>query len=213
LYFICLLWQKKTPSVFVGRDWLSILDNQNQNYQENQSVIDTSQLANSNKYMNYREAYLTIPMILALVAQSVGSGAAFAPATAAAYAGYVLGLKNWHGSIVHSFTLGYNGTTIIKQTPYCGLWNTFKLMISLSYQDIITNGTQLGFYPDDDVSAVRCDTAISKTSLANCVSNNRTPGSFPVVSGQFNQFETFNVGLLRRQQGWKYCFNGDPISY
>jgi hypothetical protein len=35
------------PAIFVRKDWLSILDNQNQNYQGNQSVTDTSQLANS----------------------------------------------------------------------------------------------------------------------------------------------------------------------
>ena len=99
-----------TPSVFVRKDWLSILDNQSQNYQGNQSVIDTSQLANSNKYMNYREGYFTIPLLLTLT-QTVGAAAAFAPATAATSADYALGLKNWYGSVVHSFTLDYNGTT------------------------------------------------------------------------------------------------------
>ncbi len=55
-----------SPAIFVRKDWLSILDNQNQNYQGNQSVIDTSQLANSNKYMNYREGYLTVPLLSTL---------------------------------------------------------------------------------------------------------------------------------------------------
>ena len=36
-------------SVFVRRDWLSILDNQNGSYTSNQCVVDTSQLSNSNK--------------------------------------------------------------------------------------------------------------------------------------------------------------------
>ena len=120
-----------SPSVFVRRDNLTILDNQNQNYNGNQSVLDTSQLANSNKYMNYREAYFTIPMVLTLT-NLVASGAAFTPATAATSADYCLGLKNWYGSIVHSLTVDLQGTTIVQQTPYIGLWNTFKLMTSLS---------------------------------------------------------------------------------
>jgi hypothetical protein len=104
-----------TPSVFVRKDWLSILDNQNQNYQGNQSVIDTSQLANSNKYMNYREAYLTIPLIMTLT-EGIGSAQPYDPTTPATAQGtgspdYIMGLKNWYGSIVHSFTLDYNGTT------------------------------------------------------------------------------------------------------
>ena len=36
-----------TPSIFLRKDWVSILDNKNQNYSANQCVIDTSQLANS----------------------------------------------------------------------------------------------------------------------------------------------------------------------
>jgi hypothetical protein len=30
------------PEIFTRRDWISILDNQNQNYNNNQSVIDGS---------------------------------------------------------------------------------------------------------------------------------------------------------------------------
>jgi hypothetical protein len=99
-----------SPNVFVKKDWLNILDNQNQNYSSNQSVIDTSQLSNSNKYMSYREAYVMMPMMLTL---STTNGV-FAPATAATSADYAIGLKNWFGSIIHSFTLDYQGTTIIQ---------------------------------------------------------------------------------------------------
>jgi hypothetical protein len=100
-----------SPSVFVRKDWLSILDNQNQNYQGNQSVIDTSQLANSNKYMNYREAYLTCPLVLTLTGGATTGTDYFLPNSAAASCDFAIGLKNWYGSIVHSFTLDYNGTT------------------------------------------------------------------------------------------------------
>jgi hypothetical protein len=195
-----------TPSVFVRKDWISILDNQNQNYQGNQSVIDTSQLANSNKYFNYREAYLTVPMTMTLT-QTIGSAALFAPATAATSADYLVGLKNWYGSIVHSMTVDYNGTTIVQQTPYCGLWNSFKLMTSLSYQDVITNGASMGFWPDNGTSF---DIANVNTtdSIANSTSNNRNLGAFPVVSGAFNTFDAYNEGLLRRQQGWNFDPDG-----
>jgi len=191
-----------TSSVFVRKDWISILDNQNQNYQGNQCVIDTSQLANSNKYFNYREGYLTVPMLLTLT-QSTGSAAAFAPATAATSADYLMGLKNWYGSIVHSMTVDYNGTTIVQQTPYCGLWNSFKLMTSLSYQDVITNGASMGFWPDDGTS-FEVSNAASTEATENAVSNNKNLGTFPVVNGAFNTFNAFNNGLLQRQQGWNF---------
>jgi hypothetical protein len=98
-----------TPNIFVKKDWLSILDNQNQSYTGNQSVLDTSQLANSNKYINYREAFISIPLLITATATGVtaptsGSLPSYVP-------DFAFGLKNWLGSVIHSITLDYNGTT------------------------------------------------------------------------------------------------------
>lgn len=131
-----------SPNVFIRKDWINILDNQNQNYQNNQSIIDTSQIANSNKYIGYREAYLAVPMLLSMACSSLGQ------------AGNVkvndnsIGLKNWFGQIIHSMTLDYNGTTIVQQTPFCNMWNVFKLLTTLSWADVCTQGSSIGFYPD-----------------------------------------------------------------
>ena len=150
-----------SPAVFVRKDWVNILDNQNQNYGNNQSVLDTSQLSNSNKYMSYREAYLLVPFTISLASTGAStvvstpaggatppSSVTFSPGTAATSADNAIGLKNWFGQIIHSFTLDYNGTTIIQQTPLVNMWNSFKLSTSLSYQDLLTQGPTIGFWPD-----------------------------------------------------------------
>jgi hypothetical protein len=144
-----------SPNVFIRKDWINILDNQNQNYQNNQSIIDTSQISNSNKYMSYRESYLAVPLLLSLVTpQTTGCDTETTTAivngrtVTTGNADYSIGLKNWFGSIIHSFTLDYNGTTIIQQTPFCNMWNSFKLLTTLSYSDILTQGPTIGFYPD-----------------------------------------------------------------
>jgi hypothetical protein len=194
-----------SPSVFVRKDWLSILDNQNQNYQGNQSVIDTSQLANSNKYMNYREAYFLCPLVLTLTGQ--GSSTFFTPNSGITSADFAVGLKNWYGSIVHSFTLDYNGTTIIQQTPYVGMWNTFKLMTSLSYDDLITQSSQLGFYPDNALSWSYVS-ASSQSGIGVC--NNNNAQSPIIVANAFAQGEQTNNGLLQRQLAW--CFDPQGLT-
>jgi len=134
-----------SPNVFIRKDWLNILDSQNQNYQNNQSIIDTSQLTNSNKYIGYREAYLAIPMLLS-VSYPLADGTN--PYNTVDVYDYSIGLKNWFGSIIHSMTLDYNGTTIIQQTPFCNMWNAFKLLTTLSWGDVSTIGSSIGFYPD-----------------------------------------------------------------
>lgn len=198
-----------TPSVFTKKDWISILDNQNQNYQGNQSVIDTSQLANSNKFLNYREAYLTVPLIITTTQQPLVPQTATAstmicqPNTAGQSIDFAQGLKNWYGSIVHSFTVDYNGTTIIQQTPYIGLWNTFKLMTSLSVDDLVTQGSSIGFYPDTASSVGVVDnTANQAQALRNSTFNN---ANVPLVSastltGQHSGGTSYNEGFLRRQR-------------
>jgi len=197
-----------TPSVFVKKDWLNILDNQNGQYQGNQSVIDTSQLANSNKYMNYREAYLAVPMVMTATT-SVAGTFLVAPQTATTSADLVLGLRNWFGSIIHSFTLDFNGTTIVQQTPYCSMYNCFKLMTTLSMSDIDINGADMGFYPDNPLSfGFQCSvnsptvptTSVQGTTVGLGTTNNTIVGAFQPVTGVFQQFSAFNEGLLARQR-------------
>lgn len=197
-----------TPQVFVKKDWLNILDNQNGNYNGNQSVIDTSQLANSNKYMNYREAYLAVPMVLTASKTTAGSTAILTDPTATGTSvDYAFGLRNWFGSIIHSFTLDYNGTTIIQQTPYVGMWNSFRLLTTLSKQDVLTNGAQMGFYPDDPLS---WGFSSAGNGSGKGVYNNLNGLGVPTVNGRWGGYNTGNEGLLRRQQYIMY--DADALS-
>lgn len=172
-----------SPQVFIRKDWLSILDNMNQNYSANQTIIDTSQLSNSNKFMNYREGYLALPMTLVLTGQTYVASVlgttgpvGMLPATPIGGAGVysqgtscdqVMGLKSWFGTIIHSFTLDMNGTTIIQQTPFINMVNSFRLLTSLSFNDVLTQGSTIGFYPDDpstfSVNGVGNTTAVPVT--------------------------------------------------
>jgi len=218
-----------SPNVFVRKDWINILDNQNQNYSNNQSIIDTSQLSNSNKYMSYREGYLAVPMLLTMgsptgsnyvsfqtanngVLAGAAATSAFNKFTDAGGSDYVLGLKNWFGTIIHSLTLDYNGTTIVQQTPYANMWNSFKLMTSLSYQDVLSQGDTIGFYNDESTSfsfyptsqGTGLDAVAGATDyvLNGGTCNNSNYLASPVVSGYNNSFQSGqgNPGLLNRQQ-------------
>jgi hypothetical protein len=215
-----------TPSVFTKKDWLSILDNQNQSYQGNQSVIDTSQLANSNKFMNYREAYLLCPLLITLTGTpsttaNVLSGDTMNPCNptgAAATKGcdYAVGLKNWYGSVIHSLTLDYQGTTIIQQTPYIGMWNTFRLMTTLSVEELVSLGPSIGFYPDTAMSTGFTPSTLTTTALKNSIAgttlnniNSPKDGQVPEIASQLNCFTQANAGMLARQRFW----NIDPLGF
>jgi len=221
-----------TPIVFIKRDWLSILDNQNQSYQSNQCVVDTSQLSNSNKYMNYSEANLIVPLLLTVTAPTPAGalnpancwnpniGNAITAGQLHSPSDWAFGLKNWLGSIVHSFTCDMNGTTIIQATSYIGLWNTFQMLTSFSYNDF-TSWANIGFYPDTAESAVvtiagaGAGIAASYMGQGSCNNNNSftpvQPGFIPNgnIAGERVQFTPVqNLGFYKRQA----MFNFDPYA-
>ncbi len=191
-----------TPSVFTKRDWLSLQDQQNGNYASNQIVLDTSQLANSNKYMGYRDAYLSVPMILAVTSQNVTSGGAYGvfgssnPTSGASDQAF--GLKNWFGSIVHSMLLDYSGTTIIQQTPLCGLWNCFTMLTTLSLDDINTIGSSIGFYPDGE-NYQFYSSATTDSRAGPGVNNNVNSVAQGSITTYAGAQEVSNAGWQRRQ--------------
>ena len=200
-----------STNVFIKKDWVNILDNMNQNYSSNQSVIDTSQLSNSNKYMSYREAYLLVPMLLTVSNTAVNGG--FSPATAASSSDYCIGLKSWFGNIIHSFTLDYNGVTVIQQTPYINMVNCFRLLTSLSWNDVITQGATIGFYPDTSTS-FQFNGPQALTTGQGTVNNIINP---VLVQTQIDPADNFNnysatggnVGALKRCQYINYDQDGN----
>lgn len=198
-----------SPSVFVKKDWVNILDNQNGQYSAGQSVVDTSQLSNSNKYMSYREGYLAVPLMLTLM--SPATAGAMKAEAASSSADMAIGLKNWFGQIIHSLTLDYNGTTIVQQTQFINMWNSFKLLTTLSWGDVATSGATMGFYPDDPLSftfnSVASPDGIGTCNNVNCPLAALSAGS---VSQSFNDYASGNgnLGFLKRQQYIAYDADG-----
>ncbi len=90
---------------------------------------------------------------------SDANGAGFAPATAATSCDYACSLKNWFGLMINSVQADWNGITVIQQMNLQSLWNTFKLTTSLSYNDILSQGSECGLFPDSALSVVFSDNA------------------------------------------------------
>tara|TARA_R110000868_G_scaffold37858_6_gene133340 strand:+ start:4276 stop:5982 length:1707 start_codon:yes stop_codon:yes gene_type:complete len=190
---------ESAPSIFLRKDWVNILDNNNSSYASNSLTIDTSQLSNSNKYMNYREAYLSVPLLLTATATVADP----AWATAATSADFAFGLKNNYASVIHSVQVDMQGSTIIQQTPFINIWNNFRLLTSLSFQDVATLGPTIGFYPDVSTSY---ENNIAGASAGLGTTNNNNFFVAPVVSGVFNPQDSWNRGLYERQR----MINFDP---
>lgn len=161
--------EKSSDSVFLNQSWLSVIDSNNGSYSSSQSTLETTSLASSDRFMDYREAYLSIPLLLTLGnATDVNT----AGLTGATNVSKIMGLKNSYTSLIHSMSVDLNGTSVIQSTPFSELYNAWKLMTSLSWNDVATQGATIGFYPDD-VMAATSYTADDAGGAAGMVVNNQ----------------------------------------
>jgi len=160
--------EKTSDSVFLNQSWLQVLDSNNGSYSSSQATLETTSLASSDRFMDYREAYLSIPLLLTLGNNTNSNSAGL---TNAANVSKIMGLKNSYTSLIHSMSVDLNGTNIIQSTPFSELYNAFKLMTSLSWGDVVTQGPTIGFYPDD-IMAATSFTANNVRGAAGMVVNN-----------------------------------------
>jgi len=158
-----------SSSVMTDKKWLQVLDQNNGSYSSGQSTLETTSLSTSDRFMNYREAYLSVPLIITVGNNTDVNNAGMANATAKSK---LIGMKNSYTSIIHSFSCDLNGTNIIQNTPFTELYNAFQLMTSLSWDDVKTQGSTIGFYPDDALSA-SSNTANRPTGSASATFNNQ----------------------------------------
>jgi len=196
------------PTIFVKKDWVWLNDTSQGNYNGNQSVIDTSQLANSNKFLNYKEAYLTIPMLLTMATTAADAG------VMPANLDYAIGLKNWFGQIIHSIMVSYNSTTIVQAQPWINFWNHFKLMTTLSWNDVAVMGPTIGFYPDDSLTFEYYSTAAA-AGHGVCNNSNSPDTASDIITSDIASINNFksgggNKGFLTRQTYINYRPTGVP---
>jgi hypothetical protein len=162
--------ESPTSSIMVDKKWLSVLDQNNGSYSSGQSTLETTSLATSDRMMNYKEAYLAVPLVL--TASSVEANNTTTLNGTLTNKSKLMGLKNSYTSLVHSMSVDLNGTNIIQQTPFSEFYNAFNLMTSLSWDDVKTQGSTIGFYPDDALSATSF-TGNEVPAPANQVVNNQ----------------------------------------
>jgi hypothetical protein len=93
------------------------------------------------------------------------------------------------------------GSTIIQQTSFVNMWNAFKLLTTLSFNDIHTQGASIGFYPDT-AGSVSFTTAVLTGGIGT--QNNNNAGAVIIPHGTLNQLEISNEGYTQRQKYWNF---------
>ena len=97
------------------------------------------------------------------------------------------------------------------------MWNAFKLMTSLSWNDVITQGSSIGFFPDDPLSWGYNDPQVANSRTgAGTLNNLTTPANGVIQANPLTSFNTYsstngNVGFTKRIQYINFDINATPL--
>ena len=87
---------------------------------------------------------------------------------------------------------------VIQQTPYQGLWNCFRLVTSLSYNDLLTQYSSIGFWKDNALSFTY------EPTLGTQNNNNYIQANSSVSGASQYEQNNGNDGFLKRQMAFAY---------
>ena len=130
-------------SEFISKKWVYVNDNNSQNY-TSQIVLDSTPLSNAGGWINWSEGYIVMPLVVQLT--STNSASLPIGTTTADYS-WAMKSGFWH--MIHSMNVEFNNQNIIQQTPLTNVFRSFKASTSFSKDDLLNEGSTLGFYPDN----------------------------------------------------------------
>jgi hypothetical protein len=129
-------------SEFISKKWIYVNDSNSQNY-TSQVVIDSTPLSNAGGYINWSEGYIVMPILVQLQSTTAGH----LPLNTI-LADHTWALKNGFWNMINSMTVEFNNQNIVQQTPFLNVFRSFKAHTSFSQDDVLNEGSTIGYHPD-----------------------------------------------------------------
>lgn len=170
-----------------------IVDQQagNSSYTSGQIIIDSTSLASSgNTFQDWSNAYIVLPYNIKVEAEAVIASTSAGP-TKPSFLSYLSSLKN--NALIDSITVEQGGKTVINQTANLAQLVNFKMHSMTSQDHLNKMSGSLMYHPDGVGAYTYTNSSVGVNNTAN----------LPTNITQFDKPESFNAGVLTRQQ--KLC--------
>lgn len=206
---------------FVQRQVVYISDLNGGSYTGGQILLNSSSISNAGRFCDFSSSYLEIPLVISLtnngfsaspnntVAGGVGSQAgvvagntAFSNAVFNALPlAFSCGLKAGYWNIISQMSITYNNTVVSQLCPYLNFYTNFKMLTTLSVDDVKKFGTSIGFVPDGSLSFSFNNGALNSGNDAGLLNTVLTPtnlnypqGWIPRVQAEGGSCNNLNMG-------------------
>lgn len=105
-----------------------------------QIVFDLSCFGQTNRWLNYSEAYIQIPYVVSM------NSSVYVGATDIVAADLIM--KDGFYQIIDSLAVEFNQKTVVQVQNFTNVHTHFKLLTSSSTEDLLKNGPSIGFFGD-----------------------------------------------------------------
>jgi hypothetical protein len=190
------------------KQWVYALDQNAGVYSSGQVQFDLSSFTNGNGYYNWSEGYLVVPLVATVQCSSKLSN----------QCDFALAMKNGYYQLINSCSIKIGNNDVNNRTEYTNMHINYKVLTSLSHNDLLTMGASIGVWPDSALSGQYSgpDAGQGNPSLKNNVVNLLSSLAVPAIAAgapagapaipALNFFNTgttyrprsFNEGLYRR---------------
>lgn len=185
--------------LFKDKQFIYFNDSNNGNYTSNEIKFELSALANTNRFVDWAQSFLVIPLTMSCTATT----GAF---TASDENVFAMSLKNGYQHIIDSLYITYNDNPINQPSSYSNVASTWELY-KMSADDRATFGDMINFHLDDGntIRYIGVGNQYGLGEVNNVIATNvATSGTFNPRAGWTGDKNFINQGRVKRQQNTSF---------
>lgn len=198
--------KEDTSPDFTSKQWSYVNDSNQQNYGNKIIVVELTGFYNSQKFIDFSEAYIVIPLVTTLSPEDMYSVNSTIPGHTTGYGikdgfgnalivpganatleqrsrpyeptqQYAVGFKSGYWNLIKGMSVNIDGKDIVQMTPNINYYCNFVAMTKWSNSDLLKHGALCGFEPDSSNSWGVNSTMCGDKNGHGCF-NNTLPSDF-----------------------------------
>jgi len=177
---------------YKDKQYIYIQDSNGGTYSGNQVIFDLSQFFNAGKFVNSQEGFIVLPIILSLT--TVGGNG-----IAAGGCDLAMCVKSGYWNFIQSIQVNYRNQDVVQLTPNINYYVNYRTHTNFGWNDIINNGSTIGYYPDSELSYTY--SAAASAAGQGLLNNNFQPVQGAVLAAAINSYAgrtLYNYGAYQR---------------
>lgn len=179
--------------IFSDKQVVYVPDSNNGSYPSGVVSFDLTSLANTSKWMDLKNSFISIPLVMELKA----SAGAFA--TANVENAFAMSLKNHVFQLLHSMSLEIGNNSVVNLTNFANIDINYKILNSFSQDDVKNLGPSILFGGLDTPESVSYKGVDAPNGLGEC--NNKIQETlFTSAGGYGTTSYTQNKGRAERMK-------------